>query len=60
MDFVTGIPTLEETELPEVPPRNIGEKIAAFLFWSYVMFYIVVFLNEFPPTQLLIIHNLDV
>jgi len=31
-DFVTGIPTIEETELPEVPPRNIAEKIAAVLF----------------------------
>ncbi|KAL4266681.1 Amino Acid-Polyamine-Organocation Superfamily YAT [Pleurotus pulmonarius] len=32
MDFVTGIPTIEETESPEIPPRNIGEKIAAVLF----------------------------
>ena len=32
MDFVTGIPTIEETELPEVPPRNIWEKIADILF----------------------------
>ncbi|CAA7269266.1 unnamed protein product [Cyclocybe aegerita] len=32
MDFVTGIPTPEETELPEEPPRNIGEKIAAVIF----------------------------
>jgi amino acid transporter len=31
-DFVTGIPTIEETEVPEVPPRNIAEKIAAVLF----------------------------
>jgi amino acid transporter len=32
MDFVTGIPTPEETEVPEVPPKNIWEKIAAFVF----------------------------
>ncbi|KAH7909949.1 amino acid permease/ SLC12A domain-containing protein [Hygrophoropsis aurantiaca] len=32
MDFVTGIPPPEETESPEVPPRNFGEKVAAFLF----------------------------
>ncbi|KZT00581.1 general APC amino acid permease [Laetiporus sulphureus 93-53] len=32
MDFVTGIPTLEETEIPEVPPKNIWEKIANILF----------------------------
>jgi len=32
MDFVTGIPTLEETEEPEIPPKNFGEKIANFLF----------------------------
>ncbi|KAI8996470.1 general amino acid permease 1 [Trametes punicea] len=32
MDFVTGIPTLEETEVPEEPPRTFGEKVAAFLF----------------------------
>jgi len=32
MDFVTGIPTPEETEEPETPPKNFGEKIAAFLF----------------------------
>ncbi|QRV73908.1 amino acid permease [Ceratobasidium sp. AG-Ba] len=32
MDFVTGIPTLAETEAPEVPPKNIGEKIADILF----------------------------
>lgn len=40
-DFVTklflflslqGIPTLEETEIPEVPPVTIPEKIAAVLF----------------------------
>ncbi|OCH96295.1 general amino acid permease 1 [Obba rivulosa] len=32
MDFVTGIPSLEETELPEVPPVTIPQKIAAVLF----------------------------
>ncbi|KAM6496675.1 general amino acid permease 1 [Amanita muscaria] len=32
MDFVTGIPSIEETELPEVPPRNVWEKIAEALF----------------------------
>ncbi|KAH9479305.1 Dicarboxylic amino acid permease [Psilocybe cubensis] len=32
MDFVTGIPTLEETEEPEIPPKNIGEKIADIIF----------------------------
>ncbi|KAI0358183.1 general amino acid permease 1 [Trametes cingulata] len=32
MDFVTGIPTVEETEIPEEPPRTFGEKVAAFLF----------------------------
>ncbi|RDB18585.1 putative proline-specific permease put4 [Hypsizygus marmoreus] len=32
MDFVTGIPTLEETEIPEVPPKNIWERIAGILF----------------------------
>ena len=32
MDFVTGIPTLEETEIPEEPPVTISQKIAAFLF----------------------------
>jgi len=32
MDFVTGIPSPEETEVPEVPPRNIWEKIASFVF----------------------------
>jgi len=32
MDFVTGIPSLEETETEEIPPKNIGEKIAAVLF----------------------------
>jgi len=32
MDFVTGIPTPEETEVPVVPPRNIWEKIASIVF----------------------------
>jgi amino acid transporter len=32
MDFVTGIPSLEETETEEIQPRTIGEKIAAVLF----------------------------
>ena len=32
MDFVTDIPTPEETEVPEVPPENAWEKIASFVF----------------------------
>jgi yeast amino acid transporter len=32
MDFVTGIPTIEETEKPEEPPKNLGEKIFQILF----------------------------
>ena len=32
MDFVSGIPSVEETELPEEPPRTILEKIAAKVF----------------------------
>ena len=32
MDFVTGIPTVEETEVPEEPPRTFSEKIAAIIF----------------------------
>lgn len=32
MDFVTGIPTLEETEVPEVPPTTILQKVAGVLF----------------------------
>ncbi|KAI1786152.1 general amino acid permease 1 [Ganoderma leucocontextum] len=32
MDFVTGIPTIEETEEPEVPPVTFGQKVAAILF----------------------------
>jgi amino acid transporter len=31
-DFVTGIPTPEETEIPEAPPRNIWERIGSILF----------------------------
>ncbi|KAF9473415.1 general amino acid permease 1 [Pholiota conissans] len=32
MDFVTGIPTPEETEEPEEPPKNFGERIANIVF----------------------------
>jgi len=32
MDFVTGIPSMEETETPEVPPTTFLEKVAAVLF----------------------------
>ena len=32
MDFVTGIPTLEETEVPEVPPTTFLGKVASVLF----------------------------
>ena len=32
MDLVTGIPTVEETEIPEVPPKNLLEKIGAVIF----------------------------
>ncbi|KAM6495241.1 general APC amino acid permease [Amanita muscaria] len=32
MDLVTGIPSIEETEMPEVPPRNVWEKIAEVVF----------------------------
>ncbi|KAF8475230.1 general amino acid permease 1 [Russula ochroleuca] len=32
MDFVTGIPSIEETETPEEPPRNLGEKIFNIVF----------------------------
>jgi len=32
MDFVTGIPTVEETELPPDPPVTFLEKVAAVLF----------------------------
>ena len=31
IDFVTGIPTIAETEVPEVPPRNIWEKIGRII-----------------------------
>ena len=30
--FLQGIPTVEETELPLIPPKNIWERIAAVLF----------------------------
>ncbi|XP_006461751.1 hypothetical protein AGABI2DRAFT_205624 [Agaricus bisporus var. bisporus H97] len=32
MDFYTGIPTLEETESPLIPPRNFLEKVAGVIF----------------------------
>jgi yeast amino acid transporter len=32
MDFVTGIPSIEETETPEVPPKNIWDKIFNIVF----------------------------
>ncbi|KAI6116789.1 general APC amino acid permease [Pisolithus croceorrhizus] len=32
MDFVTGIPTLEETESPEIPPTTFWQHVAAILF----------------------------
>ncbi|KAI0343336.1 general amino acid permease 1 [Trametopsis cervina] len=32
MDFVTGIPSVAETEEPEVPPRNFGDKVFHVLF----------------------------
>ncbi|KIP01515.1 hypothetical protein PHLGIDRAFT_131234 [Phlebiopsis gigantea 11061_1 CR5-6] len=32
MDFVTGIPSLEETELPEVPPKNVWDRIFNIVF----------------------------
>jgi len=32
MDFWRGIPTLEETDAPEVPPRNFKEKVFEALF----------------------------
>ena len=32
MDFVKGIPTVEETEKPEEPLRTVWQKIAAVLF----------------------------
>lgn len=32
MDFITGIPTLEETEIPEEPPKTFGQKVFNILF----------------------------
>jgi len=32
MDFTTGIPTYEETEGPEIPPKDFLERVAAALF----------------------------
>ncbi|KAJ7281975.1 general amino acid permease 1 [Mycena rebaudengoi] len=32
MDFITGIPTIEETELPEDPPTTFLEKVANVVF----------------------------
>lgn len=32
IDFVTGIPSIEETEVPEEPPKNIWEKIGRIVF----------------------------
>ncbi|KAG6826863.1 hypothetical protein H0H92_014121 [Tricholoma furcatifolium] len=33
MDFVTqGVPSLEETETPEIPPKNLLERIAGIIF----------------------------
>ncbi|KAG8945104.1 hypothetical protein FRC04_001170 [Tulasnella sp. 424] len=32
MHFVRGIPTIEETEAPYVPPRTLGEKIFEIVF----------------------------
>jgi len=32
MDFVTGIPSIDETDSPEEPPRNLKEKIFNALF----------------------------
>ncbi|KAG8946074.1 hypothetical protein FRC04_012052 [Tulasnella sp. 424] len=32
MDFVRGIPTIEETEAPYVPPRTLGEKVFEVVF----------------------------
>ncbi|KAG6826248.1 hypothetical protein H0H92_000572 [Tricholoma furcatifolium] len=32
MDFDTGIPTIEETEMPEVPPKHIWERMARIVF----------------------------
>ncbi|KAB5590835.1 General amino acid permease [Ceratobasidium theobromae] len=32
MDFTTGVPSVQETESPEVPPKNLGEKIFNIIF----------------------------
>jgi len=32
VDLVTGIPSMEETEKPEIPPTTIWGKIAAAVF----------------------------
>jgi amino acid transporter len=32
IDFVTGIPSIEETEIPEEPPKNVWEKIGRVIF----------------------------
>lgn len=32
MDFVTGIPTIEETEHPVEPPKNFADKVFQFIF----------------------------
>jgi yeast amino acid transporter len=32
MDFVTGIPTIEETEMPVEPPKNWREKVFQAVF----------------------------
>lgn len=32
IDFTTGVPSLEETEVPEVPPKNFLEKVGRALF----------------------------
>ena len=32
MDFVTGIPSIEETEKPVEPPKNLGDKIFQIVF----------------------------
>ena len=31
-DFFQGIPSIEETDSPEKPPRNLGEKIFNIVF----------------------------
>ena len=32
IDFVTGIPSIQETEEPEEPPKNVLEKISRLIF----------------------------